>query len=294
LQIQGQAGHRLKWKAQMDPTIREAEESDKEKVLRYLYNDDPLLNAYAINRIQNEIYGNVSTYVSLNDGSEIEGYLSIFESEGIDIWIRGKSLEVEIELLNFFAAHIFSVEVTRRLWVSSNPRSRGIIKEKFPDGKIDLQNVMIVRKGDEKLSSNPSVVRISEHEVEDYVRFVVPVGLDITEELIEINRRFLREHRAYGIFDEQGKIVSVASCFVNLPHVSVISGVETNPAFRRRGYASAVVSTLVRDVFNRSDSAMLYVNNDNYDAIRVYERLGFQKIAESVCAEINWDARAMI
>lgn len=266
-------------------TIRLVKTEQKEQVLSYLYEEDPLLNAYTINRIQNRVYGKTATFLSIQENSsEIDGYLSILYGGGIDVWLRGKSIDAEKELLNFFAARIYSSETKRKMYISSNPRANEIIREILPECKIDVQNVMTVGRGEEKLTLNSSVVRISEDHAEDYSKFLVPHDIEITSELLENNRKFLQEHLAYGIFDH-GKIISVASSFVNLPHVSIISGIETRPEFRRRGFATAVVSTLVREVLASSDAAMLYVNNYNYEAIRVYERLGFHKIAESVCAE---------
>jgi ribosomal protein S18 acetylase RimI-like enzyme len=271
--------------------IKKVTEKDRKDVLDYLYNDDPFLNAYAISRLQNKILGQVETYFATNNsGSNINGYLSTFEGLGraADIWIRGKTLEIEQRLLDFFRIEILPVKGMTKLFISTNVRMSSAIKERFPTGKIDSQTAMLVRKGEEEVSkTNDKVVTVHEELAEEWTRFVLPEGWEVTEQIIENNRKFLKEYAAFGIMDSNGKIVSVASSFVWLPHVTVISGVETHPIHRRKGYATAVVSAALKDALIRSQSAFLFVNQDNYDAIRVYERLGFRKIGECIAAEIE-------
>lgn len=114
----------------------------------------------------------------------------------------------------------------------------------------------------------------------EYTRFLVPDAYVITEELIASDWKFLRENLAYGIFDDKGKLRSTANALIRLPYIWVISSVETDPQYRRRGYATSVIPALIRETFQHADVAMLYVSRDNFDANRVYERLGFRKFAD--------------
>jgi len=60
-------------------------------------------------------------------------------------------------------------------------------------------------------------------------------------------------------------------------HLAVLGNILTAPAARRKGYATAITSTLVAKLFEQGFSpVILNVFADNVNAIRVYQRLGFQ------------------
>ncbi len=75
-------------------------------------------------------------------------------------------------------------------------------------------------------------------------------------------------------------MLSSANAMIRLPYVWVISGVETHPEFRRRGYASSVVSKLINEAFQNVKSVMLFTSRNNTEAISVYNKLGFRKFGE--------------
>src|SRR5579863_9231869 len=77
------------------------------------------------------------------------------------------------------------------------------------------------------------------------------------------------------VFDSEGRMLSSANAMIRLPYVWVISGVETHPEFRRRGYASSVVSKLIKEAFQNVKSVMLFTSRNNTEAISVYNKLGF-------------------
>src|SRR5579859_3942862 len=95
--------------------VRKVMENSKDHVLRYLY-EDKLLNAYAINRIQNGVQES-STYICPDrDGLKIDGYLSIFEMpDAIDIWVRAGSAQTLDELLNFLLTDIHAISSSKKV-----------------------------------------------------------------------------------------------------------------------------------------------------------------------------------
>ena len=60
-----------------------------------------------------------------------------------------------------------------------------------------------------------------------------------------------------------------------------IEGIYTLPAFRHQGLGLRGTSAVTQWVLDRADRAFLLVNEDNYDARRLYERLGYQPVVES-------------
>ncbi|MEA1883780.1 MAG: GNAT family N-acetyltransferase [Thermotogota bacterium] len=72
------------------------------------------------------------------------------------------------------------------------------------------------------------------------------------------------------------QIISTASSTAETKDSAMIIGVATepNPRFRKKGYASACVSKLVKDLNNRGKSACLFY--DNPAAGSIYKKIGFK------------------
>lgn len=80
---------------------------------------------------------------------------------------------------------------------------------------------------------------------------------------------------AYGIRRE-GRLVTVAGTHFVSRDTSLIGGVYTSPAFRRRGYAATVTSAVTREALRQSGQVGLMVVSTNRGAVALYERLGYQ------------------
>jgi ribosomal protein S18 acetylase RimI-like enzyme len=72
-----------------------------------------------------------------------------------------------------------------------------------------------------------------------------------------------------------GALVAMAGERMHLPGFVEISAVCTDPAFRGRGLADALIRHLVIGITGRGETPCLHAVADNASAIRVYERLGF-------------------
>lgn len=99
---------------------------------------------------------------------------------------------------------------------------------------------------------------------------------------------FLRDRLRRGLtvtaaaFNADGDPVS-SGAHQPLGGVSEIVGVGTLPAYRRRGIGAAVTALLVEDALRRGPTVFLSAGND--DIVRVYERLGFRRLATACIAE---------
>ncbi len=124
---------------------------------------------------------------------------------------------------------------------------------------------------------NSPVVPPVEHSVED---------LDISQvdemlALVELTRpgpfsRRTPELGSYLGIREAGQLVAMAGERLRLPGYTEISAVCTRPERRDRGYASSLVSALIRKITERDEIPFLHVRTENVQAIRVYEKLGFK------------------
>jgi GNAT superfamily N-acetyltransferase len=77
-----------------------------------------------------------------------------------------------------------------------------------------------------------------------------------------------------------GQVVAVAGTHLVSPTYSVagIGNIFTHPDYRERGYGTATTSAVVNELLRRGiGDVILNVAQDNGPAIRIYERLGFER-----------------
>ncbi|MEE8183296.1 MAG: GNAT family N-acetyltransferase, partial [Thermoplasmata archaeon] len=82
--------------------------------------------------------------------------------------------------------------------------------------------------------------------------------------------------KAFWLIAKDGdKIVSVGNTFF-ADFGSNIGVVTAHEAYRNKGYATSIVSSLVEEIFQRHDKALIHVFADNYSAMHTYRKVGFR------------------
>jgi ribosomal protein S18 acetylase RimI-like enzyme len=76
---------------------------------------------------------------------------------------------------------------------------------------------------------------------------------------------------------EEGKLVAMGGLRLHLPGYREITTVATLPEREGRGYATAIVRSLIERIRSRGDRPFLTVRTDNTRAIEIYRRLGFRE-----------------
>jgi hypothetical protein len=108
------------------------------------------------------------------------------------------------------------------------------------------------------------------------------LGSDGFEELDEeaVRRTMANRVRAMRTYVAVAgtSLVSACSTSAETPHAAMIGGVWTSPAARNRGYSTAVVAALVRELVEQGRRPYLFYLMDNAPAARVYAKVGFQPI----------------
>jgi ribosomal protein S18 acetylase RimI-like enzyme len=79
----------------------------------------------------------------------------------------------------------------------------------------------------------------------------------------------------YGVFDAE-RLVAMAGERMEAGGLREISGVCTHPDYQGRGYARRLVEKLVRVELGRNQTPFLHVVQENGQARRLYERMGFR------------------
>ncbi|GLY02901.1 MULTISPECIES: GNAT family N-acetyltransferase [Actinoplanes] len=88
--------------------------------------------------------------------------------------------------------------------------------------------------------------------------------------------------RYLGIRNEHGRLIAMAGERFRLPGWTEVSAVCTDPAFRGRGLGARLTMAVAAGILARGELPFLHAVHDNADAIRLYERLGFEHAGEVV------------
>ncbi len=78
---------------------------------------------------------------------------------------------------------------------------------------------------------------------------------------------------------EEGKLVAMGGLRLHIAGYREITTVATLPGHEGRGYATAIVRSLIERIRSRGDRPFLTVRTDNTRAIEIYGRLGFRERA---------------
>ncbi len=135
--------------------------------------------------------------------------------------------------------------------------------------------MMSLQRGEERLQVSTVPVRLGAEDVKEIANLIQNADPrwwgEVTAERIK--------SRLDGAFwlgiKQDGKIVSVGSTrFVDF--ASNINIVATMEEYRNRGYATSIVSALVKEILNISPIALIHVIKDNSPAVRAYSKVGFK------------------
>jgi|AMZC01.1.fsa_nt_AMZC01002325.1_7 RimJ/RimL family protein N-acetyltransferase len=101
------------------------------------------------------------------------------------------------------------------------------------------------------------------------------------EEVVAFSPAQIARGRFFGVWRD-GRLVAAAGTHVWSPQegVAAIGNVFTHPAYRGRGYATQCTAAVAQAAFDAGiETVVLNVRRDNLPALRVYEKLGFQRYA---------------
>lgn len=238
-------------------------------LIKRAYLMDPIRYAYLYYDI---VYYPELTEAYLNTvGNEIIGYLLIYRGlPRTAVHIVGNvptSILEEIPLNTGLDIHI-EAEPKYVNYVINELTKRGTITRLRALTMVCWGNSFREFKTHEGL-----VRRLLINDVKELLRVKELQGARISE--VEALLRLASPHwHYYGLFINN-ELVSIATAYLKLPEVWVVSDVFTVPSHRGRGFAKAVTSAVTRDAINSGATAMLHVLEDNEPAIRGYRRLGY-------------------
>jgi ribosomal protein S18 acetylase RimI-like enzyme len=105
----------------------------------------------------------------------------------------------------------------------------------------------------------------------------VPEILDLVERAKPgpFRKRTIELGRYLGLRDGDGRLIAMAGERFHVPGWTEVSAVCTDPDFRGRGLAARLILAVAAGILGRGELPFLHAADDNDNAIKLYERLGF-------------------
>lgn len=208
------------------------------------------------------------TQISLAlEDEAVVGLMLIYD--GHIVQLRGRHEDVEF-MLNNLKQDSVDVQVP--------VDCEDLLLQKYPHFKLFAHvTLMSLKRGDEQLALRVTPERLSAKDApqiaqlmhECYPKMWSEISAEAVEALF-----WVKEAVWFGI-KLDGRLVSFGYGMLT-PKVCHVTWIATNPQYEKRGYATSIVSALVRECLAVADGAVIYVMDGNVVARRIYSKVGFK------------------
>lgn len=200
------------------------------------------------------------------EGDEIHGMMLIYRGEIVNLRGSIKAAKALLEKLDLEKVEIQALE-----------EHKPHILEKYEPTVTHEMLVMLLCKGEEKPHIKHPVVRLDISDAEQIATIMKMADPefwgDVTSQ--SVIEGVNRGAKWFGV-KVDGKLVSVGNAWTT-EWVSLIGIVATSEKHRNMGYATSVVSTLIKEFLTEQTPMIIFVRSENAPAIHVYEKVGFKQ-----------------
>lgn len=170
------------------------------------------------------------------------------------------------ELLANYAT--FLAEPGNEVYLLVNEEQRAAVEGAFEVLEVTPEWQMVFKGTEESLDPGPA---------EPLTIKDIPAiqALAKTEGLSMLEKDPLACGPAFGVWRRR-QLISMATTRIRVPGAAEIGNIVTHKDYRQQGYGSAVISALVKSLREQALQVFLMVYQTNAEAIRVYEKLGFE------------------
>jgi predicted GNAT family acetyltransferase len=150
-----------------------------------------------------------------------------------------------------------------------------LISTKFTPDVKQTMVMMRLNRGEENIQITTPPTRLNAADAEDVAALMRKCDPEWWGEITAETQLKSLETACWLGIKQDNKLVSVGSTrFVDF--ASNIHVVATEEAYRNRGYATSIVSALVKEIFKVSPIAIIHVIADNTPAVRAYSKVGYK------------------
>jgi ribosomal protein S18 acetylase RimI-like enzyme len=254
--------------------VEKIDEDNKQRVIDLL-KLDVVRHVFSFYDIQHEPE-NTTMYAAFENGN-LKGYILIYTAL--------EFLSVGLECESDIAEKLIEYAPKNRFIMHAPPNLLPIINRKFPYAKHYVENWMLVKKGEANFLESKLVRRLRTDDASG-LAMLLSSRKDRPRGTVKKYIDLISKQPIYGVF-VNGKLVSYAGSFIQLPQVWMIGGVYTHPKHRNNGYATLATSAVTGEALKNAEASALFVRSDNYSAIKVYEKIGYKKIGEKLWIDVG-------
>ena len=250
--------------------LEKVDENNKQCVIDVL-KLDVIKHVFAFYDIQREPE-HTCMYAAFEGGS-LKGYVLIYTA----LEFPSVVLECEIGI----AEKLIEYAPENGFIIHTSPNLLPAVKRKFADVKHYVEDWMLVKNGEACFFTSQLVRRLFNEDDASKLAVLLSLQKNRPRGKQEKYVDLIGRQPIYGVF-VNGKLVSYAGSFIQLPQVWMIGGVYTHPKHRSKGYATLATSAVTEEALKNTEAAALFVRSDNYSAIKVYKKIGYEKIGEKL------------
>ena len=199
------------------------------------------------------------------EGNRIAGMMLVYRQSIVQLRGSSEAVKALLERLDLEKVELQALEQHKRY-----------ILEKYKPTWSHQMMLMALSKGEERLHKKYTTVGL---DISDAERVAVIMRYADPEYWGDRTGQQIVESMKQGVIwlgvKVNRKLVSIGSARLT-EWAGLIGVVATHEDHRNKGYATSVVSELVKQITEKLSIAMIYVLNDNPPAIRVYKRVGFK------------------
>ncbi|MEM3770339.1 MAG: GNAT family N-acetyltransferase [Candidatus Bathyarchaeia archaeon] len=200
------------------------------------------------------------------DNGKIHGMMLIYRGEIVNLRGSTEAAKALLEKLDLEKIEIQTLE-----------EHKPHILEKYEPMATHGMMVMLLRRGEEKLHIKHPVVGLDVSDAEQIATIMKAADPEFWGEVTsqDIVEGMNRGAKWFGVKSD-GKLVSIGNAWTT-EWISLIGIVATSEKYRNMGYATSVISTLVKEFLAVQPAMIIFVRSENAPAIHVYEKVGFKQ-----------------
>ena len=198
------------------------------------------------------------------EGESIQGLMLVYRDQVVQL--RGNREAVKLLLDNL---SLEKVEMQAPL------DCEDLVLSKYSPKLREEMMLMYLKRGEENIQISTAPMKLGTDDAEQVLELMRRADPTWWGDIqIEFVQKALKEALCFGI-KQDNKLVSLGITRL-VEFGSNISAVATHGQYRNRGYATSIVSTLVREILKVSSTALIHVISDNAPAVRTYSKVGFK------------------
>ena len=198
------------------------------------------------------------------EGESIQGLMLVYRDQVVQL--RGNREAVKLLLDNL---SLEKVEMQAPL------DCEDLVLSKYSPKLREEMMLMYLKRGEENIQISTAPMKLGTDDAEQVLELMRRADPTWWGDIqIEFVQKALKEALCFGI-KQDNKLVSLGITRL-VEFGSNISAVATHEQYRDRGYATSIVSTLVREILKVSSTALIHVISDNAPAVRTYSKVGFK------------------